>query len=739
MRPIHAPYLICAAIIAIFGARSVYAVGTMAVVDETEENFQEGELKSTSLSSEGVLTIAPALGKPVSTGEPVVWDIVPTDGGNLYISTGHEGKVFRLKPEETSPTLVCDLKEVEATALALSSDKTLYVGASPGGMIYRIANDDTPTTLTVLEDAYVWDLLSIKQTLYAATGVKGNIYSIDSNGKAELFFESKCANVLSLTENPDGSILACTEDPGLLLQINTDKTIKVLLDGSPYTEVRKAVTGKDGAIYAILNGRGGGSPEAARFEALKAALGTLAEPGSDSAPTAPVQSRPRPGGPELESQIVRINSNGFVQTIWFSPESPIHSIYYDKDSDMLLAGVGEKGVLFEIEQNGKYSRALQVAQRSIMTLAYNESSCFLGTAESGVVYNLSRQQGLRGVYLSRSLDAGDPVQWGAMHVRATTPEGTSVTLALRRGNSSEPDDKLWSPWSAEYTPQNGYVKIGGAPSRFIQYRATLTRSGAEAPSPLLDTVEAFYLTPNLAPVIKSVTVGAPKKKPPQQPKGSPLAALLMQAQSMEEEAEQGESKKIAPEPNNNPKMVEVQWEVEEPNADNFETDLFFKGENETTWKKINKEPFKDQSNHTLITVTIPDGEYRVKVVISDRPSNPLDLTKESEAISDRFYVDNTPPEIEFESAKQVDGLNVLVTAAVKDATTTIADAKYNIDAGEWQQVFPKDHLFDLDSEQFEFVIKFEEPGEHTVTLLVSDRKGNTALEKRVVKVEPASP
>lgn len=726
-----------ALVISLATATALHAVGTMYISDETEEDFQAGELKSTTLSSDGVLTIAPALDKPVETGEPVVWDVAPAPDGSFYISTGHEAKVFRHAADgATSPTLVADLKEVEATALALSQKGELLIGASPGGTIYRAADEDKPTTLTKLADAYVWDLISDGDRLYAATGAKGNIYSIDPAGKSQLLLETKTANVLALERCDDGTILAATEDPGLLLQLNpADRSVKVLLDGSPYSEVREVVCGKDGQVYAVLNGRGQSSPDAARIEALRAALGTLASPGSPMPPTAPSRpARQQGGAPDLESQIVKINPNGFVQTIWFAPESPIHSLYYDKQQERLYAGVGEKGLLFEIRDNGKYSRALQLDQRSIMALVGGPESIFVGTAEAGAVYRLSRKAGVEGVYLSEPFDAGDPVQWGALHVKATTPEGTTLTLALRRGNSGEPNDRLWSQWSAEQSPVDGYVRFEGPPARFVQYRATLRKSAPTAQSPSLDMVEAFYLTPNLAPVIRDVMVGLPSQKPSQQQKTPTLANILLQAE--EEAEEEKESKNVAPDPNSNPPILEIRWEVEEPNEDNMQFDVYFKGEQETTWKKINKEPVKDKTSYPLATLTIPDGEYRARVVASDLPSNPPELASESEDVSDRFYVDHTPPEVKILDARQTGPGKILLQVRAYDATTLIADAKYNVDAGEWHSAFPADRVFDGETETLDITIEVKEPGEHTITVLVSDRKGNTALAKRVVNATP---
>jgi len=717
-----------------------FSAGTKVIRDEKEEDFQKGELKSTSLSSDGFLTIAPGLKSISATGEPVVWDVLQS-GPSIYSATGHEGKVFR-QSGETSPTLVCDLKEVEATALAMGPNQDLFVGASPGGRIYRVHGNDKVTSFSSTHQAYVWDLLAARDgNLYAACGMQGNIYKIEKNGKVKLFFETKAANVLALAELENGTLLAATEQPGMVFAFARDGSQKILLDATPYDEIKCIIPGANGSIYAILNGGGQETGAKPNIEALRAALGSLTggEAGKQP-PTAPTRPIAAGAAKSLESQIVKINANGFVQTIWFSPDPPIHSLYYDKERERLYAGVGEKGLLFEISEDGKYSRILQAPQRSIMTLGAGKDGLLLGTAEGGYVYQMRRSTGSAiGIFLSQALDAGDPVQWGNLRIKSSETEGTSITLAVRQGNSSEPDDRLWSHWTEEKLPLHQYVHFSLTPSRYIQYRATLSRSLAATTSPVIDTVEAFYAPSNLSPVIKNVTVGPPARKGAVAGANQQnILALLMSGQGKptgDSEAEQSTGGELlAREPNSNAKGVQIAWEIEEPNEDKFEVDVFFKGENENTWKKINKEPVRDKAELSWTTATIPDGEYRVKIVASDVASNPENKARKSEKISERFTVDNSTPVLRIDSAIQENGLHVRVQAFASDATSGLADAKYNIDSGDWQLLNPVDDVFDSPEEQFDFNVKLPSAGEHVITVLVTDREGNTELAKQVVNV-----
>ncbi len=73
--------------------------------------------------------------------------------------------------------------------------------------------------------------------------------------------------------------------------------------------------------------------------------------------------------------------------------------------------------------------------------------------------------------LSEVLDAKIISKWGALRWEGDTPEGTSVSVAVRSGNVAEPDD-TWSDWSAEQTDAEQAV-IAAPAARFLQYRVTL--------------------------------------------------------------------------------------------------------------------------------------------------------------------------------------------------------------------------------------------------------------------------
>jgi len=124
-------------------ALGAWGASTKVFQEKSFGDFSNGELKSTSLSSEGKLFPAPASEKVCQTDEALIWRIISRPGGTLFLSTGKDGKILTVGKNK-KPELFCDLEEVTAFALALDAKGVLYAGASPGGKIYRIPEKNKP-------------------------------------------------------------------------------------------------------------------------------------------------------------------------------------------------------------------------------------------------------------------------------------------------------------------------------------------------------------------------------------------------------------------------------------------------------------------------------------------------------------------------------------------------------------------------------------------------------------------
>jgi hypothetical protein len=126
---------------------------------------------------------------------------------------------------------------------------------------------------------------------------------------------------------------------------------------------------------------------------------------------------------------------------------------------------------------------------------------------------------------------------------------------------------------------------------------------------------------------------------------------------------------------------------------------------------------------------MPDGAYYLKIVASDSPSNPLDLALTGERESDRFEVENTPPRIEALAAQSHSPAATITFRGISAGSDALARAKYSVDAGAWQIVYPVGLLSDSPNQEYRIQVTNLAPGEHTVAVQVADRFDNTTSAK----------
>src|SRR5204863_5285451 len=79
-----------------------------------------------------------------------------------------------------------------------------------------------------------------------------------------------------------------------------------------------------------------------------------------------------------------------------------------------------------------------------------------------------------------------------------------------------------------------------------------------------------------------------------------------------------------------------QWTAIDKNQDTLTYDIYYRADNERTWKLLKKD--LEDNFHTINSDTMPDGTYTVRVVASDQPSNPPDLALRGEMESRPFTI-----------------------------------------------------------------------------------------------------
>ena len=134
----------------------------------------------------------------------------------------------------------------------------------------------------------------------------------------------------------------------------------------------------------------------------------------------------------------------------------------------------------------------------------------------------------------------------------------------------------------------------------------------------------------------------------------------------------------------------MRWLATDENRDTLLFKIEIRGENEPPG---NHSRTRSERYFSWDSTAFPDGKYRVRVTATDLPSNPPEQALSSSRESDRFLIDNTPPEISGLTGA-LSGAKIDVRFHAKDAWNVIEKAEYSVNGGEWKVVEPTTRLTD---------------------------------------------
>ena len=695
----------------------------------TQADFLRGDVEQLSIDEHGRLTLGPELTRVHDAAAPFVWTIASGADGAWFLGTGNDGKVIKVD-RNGQGSVFYDSPEMEVHALAPAPNGGLYVGTSPDGRIYRVDARGQATSFFDPDDKYIWSLAVDRDgNVFAGSGDKGIVYKISPDGKAQKFFASKSSHAVSLAFDQNRQLLVGTGSPGRVFRVDNTGKGFLLLD-TTYQEVHAIRVDPKGVIYAAAqSGRGQGGGDSLAEAAVTPPPVTQSIPnvsteitsisvvavGSDAQSSAASSAERRSS---MSGAVYRVQPDGLWDELWSAKDDAPYDVSIEPDGAVLVA-TGAKGKLFRL--SGDPVNAVLVtrvpAQQATM-IARAADRTFIATANPGLLMSIAATRATRGTFESDVKDAKLVSSWGVVAWRATAPAGSKVEILTRSGNTKTPDE-AWSDWSAPYASSEG-SQITSPKARYLQWRAVLTGNATAAP--VLTSLSSAYLPRNIRPQVASITV-----HPPGVVFQKPFSSGETEIAGLDEDAQdkRGSANTGGGAPQLGRRTVQrglqtFQWKADDENNDELSYDVFYRREGDTTWRTL-----KTDVRDTLLvwdTSSVPNGSYVLKVLASDRKSNPAETALGGELESSSFEIDNVAPTVQIGALRR-DGSRFIVPAEVRDADSAVIRVEYSVDAQRWQPAFPRDGILDGRAESFELRLDADAAG-RTLVIRATDALGN---------------
>src|SRR5256885_5114302 len=216
----------------------------------------KGEARGVSITDTGVVTLAPNMTQLFNTEQAYVWSTAIDSAGNIYLGTGHDGKLFRVTPDGKG-SLLYKASELDVTALAVANDGTIFAATSPDGKVYRVTADGKAEMYFDPTDKYIWSLAILGDgSLAVGTGDNGKLYRVRAAGAkpgSSLLINTNQTHVMSLAVTKQGDLIAGTDPGGLVLRISQDGKAFGLFDAQ-LREIHALAPAADGSIYVLALG-----------------------------------------------------------------------------------------------------------------------------------------------------------------------------------------------------------------------------------------------------------------------------------------------------------------------------------------------------------------------------------------------------------------------------------------------------------------------------------------------------
>ena len=452
-------------ILILFISFNLFSTKTIKVKYENWKDFLSGEFKGIMLSKDGQLSLSYEIKSIVKPPENLVFSAASDNSGNIFIGTGHSGKLYKITNSTIKP--VYTAKEPDIFAIASDKNGNIYFATSPNGKVYKFSKKGKVTEFFDSKDRFYWQLKVYNSSLYiAAGGTGGKLYKVNlSDAHLETTYKIDELNVFKFFIK-DNVIYLGGSEKGTVYEIKNG------MKQSIFQSDRKEVKG----IY--VNGKG---------EIF------IATGGESLAKTSKLFKKIVIRKTNTAGEVFKIDKDGETEKIWSSN----NEMPYDLrgNNGKVLWVTGDKGRIYSYE-NGKVNLIGEV-EGKIGVALYRYKSKFLGLYDFPAgVFEIEDTKVSKGIFISETYDAGVLSSFGNFFVKSSGKVG----ISYRAGNTSKYDNS-WTQWSPlqKVFP----FKINLNKKRYFQFKVEMVKGQN---NPKITSLKFYYLPVNRAPVIEKVKV-----------------------------------------------------------------------------------------------------------------------------------------------------------------------------------------------------------------------------------------
>ncbi len=642
-------------------------------------------------------------GKPIEKAEPLtnehIFAMAGDVSGRLLAAISGKGcRLMRLEKGTWHTLFEPEPNDIKYIfEIAVAPDGTIYLGTGPNGKLFQL--DSMGRNAKEIYDSEDKNILSVicgeDGFVYAGSDTRGLVYKIDPKTQSvSVLYDSDQPEITALLQGPDGSIYAAAT-AAKVVQAQQTFARMIPPPGRPEPKPDDAPGDEDQNKEDDEDDQGDEDDEADSGDngGVSMKIPNTSDNGSNDNDKSKAPKRRKLKKPGSASFIYRIDPQGFVTQV-FSEQTILFAL--TRYQNEILVGSGNEGQFWRVDDQAEENAVIfqddNVSQ--ITAIAASGDTVYVGTANPAKLIEIQKAYAAQGAYESPLVDAGQPAQWGTLHLDADMPNGTSVSVASRSGNVEDMNDPTFSAWT-EPKKIVKPIQLECPMGRFCQYQLTL-HTDDQNRTPVIREVAVASMVPNLAPDVESVSI-------------EPISAPGKQG------------------------VFKIGYKAIDKNEDKLIYTLDFRKVGWTTWIEIKDDI--EASDFEWDSKTVEDGRYEIRVTANDKRSNTAATAMIGSRISDVVIVDNTAPAIENAALSTEDGVVTMTFNAV-DHYSAIGQVEYTIDSNDkWIGVIPNDKIFDTMTESFTIITESLSAGEHIIAIKLTDAVGNTAYKSFIAAVE----